>query len=72
MQGLGGVYNKYTESRTRLELLRAAVAVARGGPDKVKDFRDPSGDGPFKYTALPGGFKVEAKRLALTVGPGKK
>ena len=41
--------------------LKAAIAVARGGPDKVKDFRDPFGDGPFEYKALPQGFELRSK-----------
>ena len=52
-----------TEARAvcRMAMLKAAIAVAKGGPDKVKDFRDPYGDGPFEYKALPQGFELRSK-----------
>jgi hypothetical protein len=57
----------------RLALLQAAVAVVQEGPDAVKRFKDPMGDGPFEYKALPDGFELKSKRIvgkepvALTV-----
>jgi hypothetical protein len=52
-----------TEARSvcRLAMLKAAIAVAKGGPDKTKDFADPYGDGPFEYKALPQGFELRSK-----------
>jgi hypothetical protein len=52
-----------TEARAqcRLAMLKAAIAVAKGSPDKVKDFPDPYGDGPFEYKALPQGFELRSK-----------
>jgi DNA-binding FadR family transcriptional regulator len=52
-----------TEARAqcRLAMLKAAIAVAKGGPDKVKDFPDPYGDGPFEYRGLPQGFELRSK-----------
>jgi hypothetical protein len=62
----------------RMAMLKAAVAVAQGGPDKVKTIRDPFGQGPFEYRELPGGFELKSKLtyqdkpVTLTVGQGKK
>ena len=58
-------------------LFRAALAVANGGPDKLKEaqYRDPFGTGPFEYRARPQGFELVAKLtvrgepVKLTVGP---
>lgn len=61
-------------SYARLALLRAAVAVARGGEGRLKDFPDPYGTGPFTYHKLPGGFtlasalRVGGQPFTLTVG----
>ena len=65
-----------TERRTvtRAALLKAAVAVVLGGPDKLKDIQDPFGDGPFEYSALDKGFELKSKLIyrekpvTLTVG----
>jgi hypothetical protein len=54
------------------------MAVVQGGPDRLKDFKDPFGDGPFEYRALDRGFELKSKLLfrdqpvTLTVGTGKK
>lgn len=45
----------------RIALLKAAVAVAQGGPDRLKDIQDPFGDGPFEYKAVDGGFELKSK-----------
>jgi hypothetical protein len=47
----------------RLALLRAATAVVQDGPDRLKDFKDPFGDGPFDYTATDGGFELKSKLI---------
>ena len=58
-------------------LFQAALAVVEGGPDKLKDIKDPFGKGPFKYRALDKGFELKAKLLyrgkpiVLVVGQGK-
>jgi hypothetical protein len=63
--------------QAHLALFRAALAVVQGGPDKVKDVRDPFGDGPFEYRALDRGFELKSKLLykgqpvTLVVGQAK-
>jgi hypothetical protein len=74
--------HKVTESKrratTQLALFRAAIAIVQGDPDKIKDTKDPFGDGPFEYRALDKGFElkskflVEGQPLTLTVGQGRK
>jgi hypothetical protein len=65
-------------SKTRMALFKAALAVVQGGPDKVKDIKDPFGKGPFKYRPLDKGFQLksklilEGKPVTLTVGKGIK
>jgi hypothetical protein len=64
-------------AQARMALFQAALAVVRGGPDKLKDIQDPFGDGPFEYRALDKGFELKSKLLAngrpvtLVVGKGK-
>jgi hypothetical protein len=59
-------------------LLRAAIAVQRHGPEALKDYPDPSGDGPFEYRKHPGGFELVSQlrlpwngweRFSVKVGP---
>ena len=63
-----------TKSETLLLMLRAAAAVVLEGSEKIKDFKDPYGSGPFQYRALQSGFElksellVEGKPITLTVG----
>ncbi len=58
----------------RIALFKAAVAVVQGGPGRLKDIKDPFGDGPFGYKALDGGFELTSKLaykgepVTLTVG----
>ncbi|MBO0701131.1 MAG: hypothetical protein J2P46_22230 [Zavarzinella sp.] len=65
-------------AEARLAMFKAAVAVVRGGPDKVKETKDPFGDGPFEYRALGNGFELKSKLMfrdqpvTLTVGKGEK
>jgi hypothetical protein len=65
-----------TERRTvtRAALFKAAVAVVLGGPERLKYFQDPFGNGPFEYRAFDKGFELTSKLLyrekpvTLTVG----
>ncbi len=54
-----------TERRTltRMALLKSAVAVVLGGPNRLKDIPDPFGDGPFEYRALDKGFELKSKLI---------
>jgi hypothetical protein len=75
---LGGLDRvRYTSARadTLILMLRAAAAIVKDGPEKVKDFKDPYGAGPFEYRALPGGFELKSalvvkdnKPVTLTAG----
>ncbi|HKB04082.1 MAG TPA: hypothetical protein VKD90_17805 [Gemmataceae bacterium] len=61
-------------AEARLAMFKAAIAVVQGGPDKVKETKDPFGDGPFEYRALDKGFELKSKLIfkdkpvTLTVG----
>jgi hypothetical protein len=65
-------------NQAQIALFKAAIAVVQNGPDKLKDIKDPFGDGPFDYRALDTGFELKSKLLyqekpvTLTVGQGKK
>ena len=64
-------------SQAHRSLFKAAIAVVRGGPEALKDIKDPFGDGPFAYRALDRGFELKSKLIVrgqpmtLTVGQGK-
>ncbi len=64
-------------NQARMAMLLAAVAVAEGGPDKLKDIKDPFGSGPFDYRSLDKGFELKSQLLfegqpvTLTAGQGK-
>jgi hypothetical protein len=66
------------DMQARMALFRAAVAVAQGGPERLKEVPDPFGQGPFEYRALPKGFELKSKLtvkgqpLTLRVGPAQK
>jgi len=49
--------------QTRLAMLKAAIAVVRGGPESLKgeSLKDPYGGGPFAYEKTPGGFRLASK-----------
>jgi hypothetical protein len=63
-------------AEARLAMFKAAIAVVQGGPDKLKEFKDPFGDGPFEYRALDRGFELKSKLLfrdkPVTLTVGKK
>jgi hypothetical protein len=61
-------------AKVRWEMLLAAIAVAEGGPSRLKGFQDPAGAGPFQYEKLAGGFRLQSafkdqdQPMALTFG----
>jgi hypothetical protein len=65
-------------NQARMAMLRGAIAVVRGGPEALKELKDPFGYGPFAYRPLEKGFELRSKLLyhnqpvTLTVGPGTK
>jgi hypothetical protein len=65
---------KERRSQARIAMLLAAIAVAEGGPDQLKNIDDPFGDGPFEYRKLDTGFelksqlKFESQPVTLKVG----
>jgi hypothetical protein len=54
------VYDRDAAGRTRLTMLKAAVAVARGGADRARDFKD-AGGAPLEYAATADGFELRSK-----------
>jgi hypothetical protein len=64
--------------KARFALLFAAIAVAQDGPEKLKEIKDPYGDGPFEYRKLDKGFELKSKltfegqSVTLVAGQGKK
>jgi hypothetical protein len=62
-------------SDVRMAMLMAGIAVVERGPEKIADFKDPFGDGPFGYKKLKTGFELssklmhEGKPVTLMVGP---
>jgi hypothetical protein len=63
-------------SEAQMALFKAALGVVVGDAAKLKDFKDPFGDGPFEYRPLEKGFELKSKLLfkgqpvILTVGGG--
>jgi hypothetical protein len=68
-------YHQYLLAAVRLQMLRAAIAIQRHGPEAIKDYPDPSGDGPFEYRKRTEGFELVAKLnfvwrpMTIKVGP---
>jgi hypothetical protein len=64
-------------ANVRVALFKAAVAVAREGPNALRDFHDPAGGGSFSYKALQGGFELasglreKGKPVTLRIEPGR-
>jgi len=57
------IRGKEQRGQARLEMLLAGIAVAEGGPDKLKEIKDPFGTGPFEYQALDKGFELKSKLM---------
>jgi hypothetical protein len=59
------VHDADCRGRTRRQLFRAAIAVVQGGKEKLKDYPDPYGKGPFEYVELPVGFELKSKYVSV-------
>jgi hypothetical protein len=65
---------KEQRHEARLAMLLAALAVIEDGPDRLRDIRDPFGDGPFELRPLDKGFELksdlldEGRPVTLTIG----
>ncbi len=64
--------------QTKQVMFKAAIAVVKKGQSELEreEFRDPYGEGPFKYSKTTGGFTLQSKLLdrngkpvVLNVGP---
>ena len=60
LPSMSKVYDRDAAGRTRMTLLKAAVAVARGGRQRAKDFKDASG-AAVEYYPTDGGFELRSK-----------
>jgi hypothetical protein len=64
-------------NQAQMAMFKAALAVIEGGREKLKDIKDPFGNGPFEYRALDKGFELRSSLLfrgqpvILTVGNRK-
>lgn len=71
------VLAKEHRHKARFAMLFAAIAVAQDGGEKLKEIKDPYGDGPFEYKPLDKGFELKSKlifegqRVTLVAGQGK-
>ena len=54
------VYDRDAAGRTRMTMLKAAVAVVRGGGDRAREFKD-AGGAPLEYVATADGFELRSK-----------
>jgi len=48
-------------ARAKMAMLAAAIKIRLEGKKAVESTKDPYGDGPFKYTEVPGGFELESE-----------
>jgi hypothetical protein len=61
LPALDKVVNASRQAQTRVALLKAAIAVAQGGEERLKETSDPGGKGPFDYKTIPGGFRLQSQ-----------
>jgi hypothetical protein len=71
-------YERDQAGRTRMTMLKAALAAVRQGPDAVKAFKDAAGN-PIEYRKTDAGFELrspltdrENKPVVLRVGKGRQ
>ena len=65
----GSIVATERRNQTQMALFKAAIAVVQGGPDRLKDIKDPFGDGPFEYRALDKGFELKSKLTLSATSP---
>lgn len=67
---VGRVFHVRHRAQVKSAMLRAAVAVQRGGPERLEEpaLADPFGEGPFEYRKTDGGFELVSK-LTTENGP---
>jgi hypothetical protein len=53
-------YEQSARARVRFAMLQAAIAVSLDGPDKLKEYPDPAGQGLFEYRPLAQGFALQS------------
>jgi hypothetical protein len=61
LPGLPATRHLDAQSETRMALLKAAIVVVLDGPDRIKEFKDPYGDGPFEYSKTGESFALKSK-----------
>ena len=77
LPAFGKMYDRDAAARTRMTMLRAAVAVARGGQGRLTEFKDTNGT-PLEYRETADGFELrstvtdDGKPVTLVVGGKKK
>lgn len=54
---------KEQRNTARAAMLLAAIAVSEGGPERLKELKDPFGTGPFEYRASENGFELKSRLL---------
>ena len=52
---------KEQRHEARLAMLLAGIAVAESGPEKLKNLKDPFGNGPFEYHQTGNGFELQSQ-----------
>lgn len=67
LPGVGKMRITEAEMIARRAMLRAALAVAGGSPDRLKEHPDPFGDGPFEVRPVEGGYELKS-RLSQVIG----
>jgi hypothetical protein len=78
LPGLSKVSASQRRNQAQRALMRAAISIVQGGPEKAKETRDPFGDGTFEYRPFEGGFELKSKfqfkdaPVTLLVGEEKK
>jgi hypothetical protein len=60
LPGTGKMRLTETETMAQRAMLRAALAVADGGPDRLKQHADPFGGGPFETRPVEGGYELKS------------